>query len=292
MTSKVLDEYIRVRKKEVDGWLARCDGEIFARLLESQLENGIDGAVVEIGVHHGKSFIPMAISNNGRMCYAIDIFEKQALNIDVSGCGDKDVFTRNLMKFGVDANNVFIDERPSTDVSPGDIKNEVGRVRFFHIDGGHHFEVALNDLRLAEAVVGDDGVIAIDDVFRPEWPEVSMALFSYLANKTKDFVPFAIGYNKTYLCRRSFAALYRGILSDSDFLQLYFSKKYEVSNEAILVYQMYALPEWGMRERISHYLKTYHPDLAFFVKKFLGRVRPLGHVKADVTGQEPIRKLE
>src|ERR1700733_810142 len=98
MTSKVLDEYIRVRKKEVDGWLARCDGEIFARLLESQLENGIDGAVVEIGVHHGKSFIPMAISNNGRLCYAIDIFEKQALNIDVSGCGDKDVFTRNLMK--------------------------------------------------------------------------------------------------------------------------------------------------------------------------------------------------
>ncbi|RZF24726.1 class I SAM-dependent methyltransferase [Paraburkholderia sp. UYCP14C] len=292
MTNKVLDEYIRVRKKEVDGWLARCDGEIFALLLESQLENGINGAVVEIGVHHGKSFIPMAISNNGRLCYAIDIFENQAFNIDVSGRGDKDVFTRNLTKFGVDANDVFIDERPSTDVTPDDIKRKVGRVRFFHIDGGHHFEAALNDLRLAEAVVSDDGVIAIDDVFRPEWPEVSMALFSYLANKTQDFVPFAIGYNKTYLCRRSFATLYRGILTGSDFLQLYFSKKYEVSNEAILVYQTYALPEWGVRAKISHYMKIYHPDLAFSLKKFLGRVGNRGHVKVDATDQESVRKLE
>lgn len=107
--SKALDDYIRVRRKEVDGWLARCDGEIFARLLEAQLSNGMTGAIVEIGVHHGKSFIPMALSNDGRLCYAIDIFGRQELNTDISGCGDREIFTRNLTKFGVDANNVFID---------------------------------------------------------------------------------------------------------------------------------------------------------------------------------------
>jgi hypothetical protein len=271
MTSKILDEYIRHRRREVDGWLARCDAEIFARLLESQLGNGITGAIAEIGVHHGKSFIPMAISNNGRLCYAIDIFGRQEFNIDISGCGDKDVFVRNLTKFGVDAKGVFIDERPSTEVTPSDIEGKVGKVRFFHIDGGHHHDVALNDLNLAEAVVSDNGVIAIDDVFRPEWPEVSMALFSYLARKTKDFVPFAIGYNKTYLCQRPFAELYRGILTSSNFLQLYFSKKYEISNEAILVYQVYAVPEWGLRARVMHYMKTYHPDLVFSAKRLLGR---------------------
>ena len=271
MTSKIFDEYIRVRRKEVDGWLARSDAEIFATLLESQLANNITGAVAEIGVHHGKSFIPLAISNNGRLCYAIDIFGKQEFNIDSSGGGDKEVFIRNLTKFGVDAKGVFIDERPSTDVTPGDIEGKVGKVRFFHIDGGHHYEVALNDLKLAETVVADNGIIAIDDVFRPEWPEVSMALFGYLAGKTKDFVPFAIGYNKTYLCQSPFAELYRGILARNAFLQMYFSKKYEISNEAILVYQVYAVPEWRLGARVLHYMKTYHPDLVFSAKKLLGR---------------------
>lgn len=156
-------------------------------------------------------------------------------------------------------------------MTPQDIMGRVGKVRFFHIDGGHHHDVALSDLKLAEAVSSDDGIIAIDDVFRPEWPEVSMALFSYLASKTKDFVPFAIGYNKTYLCQRPFAELYRGVLTASAFLKMYFSKRYEISNEAILVYQMYPLPEWGFRARVMHYMKTYHPNFIFSLKKWLGR---------------------
>jgi hypothetical protein len=275
MIDKKLDGYIRAGKEGVEGWLARCDGEIFGSLLKYQVDNNIVGAVAEIGVHCGKSFIPMALSNGGRRCYAIDIFGRQELNVDGSGCGNKNRFMQNLTKFGVQASEVFIDERLSSEVLPGDIEERVGRVRFFHIDGGHHFEAIVNDLKLAESVVMDDGILAVDDVFRPEWPEVSMGVFSYLVAKEKDFVPFAIGFNKTYLCQRPFANFYRANLIGNDFLRMYLSKKYKVSNEEILVFQSYQLPEWGVKTRLLNYLKTYHPDLAYSLLKLRQRTGSL-----------------
>jgi hypothetical protein len=270
VANRKIDEYIRQRSREVSGWLSRCDGEIFSVLLGTQTERGIDGAVVEIGIHHGKTFIPLALSNDGRRCYAIDIFGRQDLNRDASGHGDKDIFIANLGRFGVAADGVCIDERLSTQVTSGDIDSKVGRARFFHVDGGHDVETVVYDLGLAQSVLMDQGVIAVDDVFRPEWPEVSMGLFSFLASRQKEYVPFAIGYNKTYLCQRACSGVYRDALKSNDFLRMYFSKAYRVSNDEILVFQRYPLPEWKFKRRVFNYLVTYHPDLAFQLRKVFG----------------------
>jgi hypothetical protein len=270
MANAKVDAYIRAQNKQVDGWLARSDGEIFSTLLQAQIERGIRGAVVEIGVHHGKTFIPMALSNDGQRCYAIDIFGRQDLNRDASGHGDKAAFLANLNRFGLAVDGICIDERLSTSVTAADIEHKVGKVRFFHVDGGHDVETVVNDLVLARAVLVAEGVIAIDDAFRPEWPEVSMGLFSFLAAGHDDFVPFAIGFNKTYLCRRGCADGYRDSLAKNDFLTMYFSKRYAVSNDAVLVFQRYPLPEWTIKRRMFNYLTTYHPDLAFQLRKVLG----------------------
>jgi hypothetical protein len=268
-----LSAYSRSGKNSVSGWLARSDAELFQALLTVQVQRNIVGAVAEIGVHHGKSFIPMAISNGGQKCYAIDIFGRQDLNIDASGSGDKQQLFDNLKRFGVATNGITIDERLSTVVQPGDIEARVGKVRFFHIDGGHHLEAIVNDLYLAEAVMLPEGIIAVDDVFRPEWPEVSMGLFSYLAGKKRDFIPFAVGFNKTYLCERAFAESYRSHLLGNDFLSMYLTKRYKVSQDEILVFQSYPLPEWGLKNRAMNYLKVFHPGLAYSLVKFRRRLR-------------------
>lgn len=268
-----LSAYSRSGKNSVGGWLARCDAELFEALLTVQVERNIVGAVAEIGVHHGKSFIPMAISNGGQKCYAIDIFGRQDLNIDASGSGDKQQFLANLQRFGVATDGIVIDQRLSTVVQPADIEAKVGKVRFFHIDGGHHLEAIVNDLYLAEAVMLPEGIVAVDDTFRPEWPEVSMGLFNYLAGKKRDLIPFAVGFNKTYLCERAYAESYRSHLLKHDFLSMYLTKRYQVSQDEILIFQAYALPEWGLKQRALNYLKVFHPDLAYSLFKLRGRRR-------------------
>lgn len=255
--------YCRSGKDSVNGWLARTDAEMISCLLATQTARGYRGAVAEVGVHHGKSFILLALCNLPEPCYAIDIFGQQSLNIDGSGKGDKQIFLAHLARHGVPAKQIVIDERLSGDVSAQDIITRAGHTRFFHIDGGHHLEAISHDLRLAEATMTGHGIIAVDDVFRPEWPEVSMGTFAHLASPQSQLTIFAIGFNKTYLCRKEHAPAYRAALLSNDFLRMFLGKTYRVGREEIVVYQQYPLPEWRLRQRLLHHLKTYHPDLAY-----------------------------
>lgn len=261
-----LKRYSRSGRDTVQGWLSRCDSEMFASLLGSQSIINVNGGVAEIGVHHGKSFILLALSNKGRNCYAVDLFGRQELNIDQSGSGDRQMFSSNLRRFGVDDNGIHIDERSSFDVRAADVEAAVGKVRFFHIDGGHHLEAVKNDLSLAISVLAKGGIVAVDDVFRPEWPEVSIGLFEFLAHQ-QTLVPFAIGFNKTFLCQKEFAEFYRRELLKDQFLQMYLTKACSISGSETLVFQRYPLPEWRIGLRVFNYLRTYHPEVAIILFK-------------------------
>lgn len=256
-----LYKYIRSDKERVQGWLGRVDGQIFYELLLFQNASKIDGGVAEIGVHHGKSFIALCLAmTEGQKAYAIDVFENQQQNLDNSGKGDKDIFIRNLSLFNIPSTAVVIDPRASDQVTEDDIRNAVGSIRFFSIDGGHWREVVKNDLLLANSVLAEAGVIALDDFMRPEWPEVSLGLFDWYEDSKTQIVPLAIGFNKLYLCRRTYLPNFRKCLEESTFLRLFLTKYYEFYDTTIPVFQSYQLPESGLRRRLREYLKLYHPD--------------------------------
>src|SRR4051812_2969356 len=169
-----LASYISSGSKQVPGWLARTDAEIFKAVLVGQVNRSLPGSAVEIGVHHGRSFIAMCLGlNDDEKAYCIDIFENQHLNKDFSGCGNKASFEKNLTTFGIGRDKVVIDPRSSQHVRWEEICDAVGKVRFFSVDGGHWLEIVHNDLRLAEASISEHGVIALDDFHRSEWPDVS-----------------------------------------------------------------------------------------------------------------------
>ena len=72
-------------------------------------QNGIEGNISEIGIHHGKLFLALEnIARPGEECVAIDVFEKQLHNIDRSGRGDYEKFLDNLNKYAVDPSRVVI----------------------------------------------------------------------------------------------------------------------------------------------------------------------------------------
>jgi hypothetical protein len=259
----MLARYVVKGRRQVQGWFGRVDAEIFHLLTACQNAQALDGGVAEIGLHHGKSFIALCLSlQHGQRAYGIDLFDNQHLNFDRSGEGDRSIVEQNLVRAGVDMSSVILDGRSSDQVSAPDILEAVGHVRFFSIDGGHWTGIVRNDLRLAEATLGECGVIALDDFLRAEWPDVSTGYFEWFRERSRPIVPFAIGFNKLYLCEERYRALYRKVLDDSSFLKVFLSRHYDFGGTDIYVYQKFALPEeWNLRTRIEEYIKLYHPDL-------------------------------
>ncbi|WP_170844643.1 class I SAM-dependent methyltransferase [Aliiruegeria lutimaris] len=266
-----LHKYIKSGRNRVKGWFSRCDAEIFGAILDTQMTNGIEGSVVEIGTHHGKSFIPLALSNNSKNSYVIDIFEDQHYNIDSSGTGNKERFLKNIEEAGIDTSSITIDQRPSTDVLPADIVSKVGKSRFFHVDGGHNFETVSHDINLALAVQSDPGVICVDDAFRPEWPDVAAAIFRTDSFIKGDSVMFAIGFNKAYFCHKEQVSFYQDALLESRILKLFMTGSYKHGKTNVDIYQQLPLPEWKLKYRFWWYLKQYHPDVALALRDLLLR---------------------
>lgn len=184
-------------------------GQAIAALSMHQNELGIQGAVAEIGVHHGKLFFVLYLTTKpDESALAIDVFGAQHLNIDKSGCGNKAVFLKHASRWSPGLDGLKIVEGSSLDLSPAQVLGAVGRVRLFSIDGSHTEVATTNDLRLADAVLTDDGVVIVDDCFNEFWPEVSTALFKFLMSGDSTLTPFAITPGKILLARQAAVARY------------------------------------------------------------------------------------
>ncbi len=132
--------YIHGPMRRVDGWFTRLDAEITATIARHQADLKLTGSVGEIGVHHGRMFVVLALAmKEGERAFAIDIFGDQHLNQDRSGHGDETVFRGNLVRHGIDVESrVAIIRGSSLNVDWTDVEAQVGaRARLFSIDGGH-----------------------------------------------------------------------------------------------------------------------------------------------------------
>ena len=82
----------------------------------------IHGAVGEIGVYHGRSFVPLALlRREGEVAVAIDCFEEQQHNRDDSGRGSEAAFHTTLRRFGC-AHDVVTFGCDSTMLAPADLR--------------------------------------------------------------------------------------------------------------------------------------------------------------------------
>jgi hypothetical protein len=185
-----------------------------------QDDTNIAGDIVEIGVFQGKSFLPLTFlrrDGTAERLIAIDCFDAQEHNLDNSGVGSYDILTKHLKKaHGVSALPPWLTiiSADSMTLSGADVTDNA---RIFSIDGSHTEQATFADILLADACVCDDGVIILDDCFNCDWPGVVSGLSRYLSKSGSDssFVPFAIGFNKVFLCRRGkhskyFSAFERG----------------------------------------------------------------------------------
>jgi Methyltransferase domain len=148
----------------VEGWVEPPILQVVVALSREQARQGVEGAVAEIGVHHGRFFISLLLTDPEGATVAVDVFDDQALNQDGMGKATRRVFERNLRRHADGAAAPQIWARDSTTLSGHDFRTSVGPVRLFSVDGGHSREVVAHDMRTAADALPAGGIVIADDV--------------------------------------------------------------------------------------------------------------------------------
>lgn len=268
-----LRRYARAGRNRIRGWFLRSDAEIFASILFDQARRRVDGAALEIGVHHGRSFVPLSLSASASdPAIAIDIFDRQDLNtVDPSGRGDYARFQRNIRQHG-DWSRTRPIASSSLDLQPRDLG---AKLRFASVDGAHWHDAVVSDLKLVEGAAGDDCVIALDDMFNPVFPEVMSGFFTWWASRP-NFIPLATSNGKAYLCRPAQQEHYQKVLLANGHLHFNHVKTIDFLGSQILV-----LAGFGgrLRPTLARTLYVYSPGLHARLKRLLKRTPPNNVVK-------------
>lgn len=194
-------QYAVALHREVNGWMGLSALGMTTAFSLWQHEQGHHGAVGEIGIHHGKYFIGLALlRGEDEYAVAIDLFEDQHLNIDWSGRGDREIFTNHLSRLGISLERLAIHKANSLDLSTLDLlkMSEGQHYRLFSIDGGHQTPNVLHDLEIVESALSSHGIAVLDDFYNGDWPGVNEGFFQYLPRGK--LRPLIYGDNKLFLC--------------------------------------------------------------------------------------------
>lgn len=271
-----ISKFIVRGRKRIAGWTSRIDAEIFVTIMLDQTRRGAKGDTLEIGVHHGRSFLLQNLcAGDGEAAIAVDIFDRQDLNVGHrSGKGDLAKFNSNVARYG-DVAKAKILQTSSLGLTTAELKTHTAGLRFGHIDGGHWFGAVLNDLRLTAGCAGDECVIAVDDFFNPDFPDVAAACYEWM-RENPGFVPMCASGGKVYLCRPGAEQLYFDALLRNNYLRFYFKAKTQLLDHDFLLFTgRYS----GLRGLARQYLLYYAPK--HFQKKIgaKGYTRSRGAVK-------------
>jgi hypothetical protein len=200
--------YARGGYLEVEGW--GVDDhliQVFVALDHIQRTHHVSGNLLEIGVHHGRTFALLAqLARGDETSFAIDLFEDQARNLDHSGLGDSSAFLQTMTRHapGTSYRTIVGDSLFLDFAAEG-----ITRVRFAHVDGAHYVDAVINDLMKVQDVIVAGGVVVVDDFLHSGFPGVAEACHRYLSSALpRKLVPFAVGRNKLFLTTHSHHSTY------------------------------------------------------------------------------------
>jgi hypothetical protein len=185
---------------QIEGWLDPR-AMIFSNYLKNYyLKDSFDS--LEIGIHHGKFFLGLEnITPKENIAFAIDVFDDQENNLDGSGKGNLEIFKEHIDKFAINKSRVKIIQQDSLQLKSSDYYDL--NFGIISIDGGHTENHTLNDLQFAQDIMDKETFVILDDILNPEWGGVVTGFAKFNSYHATKLVPFAIGYNKLFMCHLS-----------------------------------------------------------------------------------------
>lgn len=208
-------DYCANGQHAIEGWLQEDALLLTLALHRQQRSAGMAGGVAEIGVHHGKFFVALALLCEGdERALAVDVFEDQHLNPEGSGHGDRAVFEANLARWGV-AERAEVRRQDSLTLTPDEVRGAAGGgARLFSVDGSHSLRHTLNDLHVAAASLAPGGVVLLDDFLHAGWLGVTEAAVLLLHGDAPPLAPLAICGGKLALVAPPDHAAWMGRLAN------------------------------------------------------------------------------
>jgi hypothetical protein len=168
----------------VEGWFSRTDADLMIAVDRQQLDDGLDGDILEIGSFKGASAILLGcLLRSGEELVVCDPFGG-------AGIGDREplIYTDFVDPFRRDfeANYLRFHERlPRIVQTTSDHLPEANlgrRFRIIHVDGAHHYEAVRQDLLLTRDLLVPGGVVIFDDVLVRHTPGVTAAVWEGVVN--------------------------------------------------------------------------------------------------------------
>jgi hypothetical protein len=210
-----MEKFIKV-VNSIEGWF---EWQSICPLLEIVNNNQEKGNILEIGVHHGKSFIPMiTLLRDNEIAVACDVFEDQQFNYDNSGKGCSLKLKENIKKV-YDNDNIFdkikIIKSDSTKMNSDEYLHYTNgdKYRIISIDGCHTQSATLIDLRNAIKILSNDGIIILDDYFNHFWPGVKFGIDKFM-EENNDYRLVYLNANKFIICHKDNYTKYINILGN------------------------------------------------------------------------------
>ena len=173
----------------VEGWLSPESAGAWDSLLGFQERSGVEGDFLEIGVWHGKSALLSTMhSRENERCIFVDVAIREDAKKIIGN---------------VKAQNTFFIQAKSGQILHSKVLFERGseNFRWIHIDGAHTGQQVSGDLKLADLLLGEHGVVAVDDFMNVMYPQVTASVFEFLMNNRGRLSLFLCGFNKGYLIR-------------------------------------------------------------------------------------------
>lgn len=89
--------------------------------------------------------------------------------------------------------------------------------RWIHIDGEHSGTTVYEDLKMGCQLLGESGILVVDDFFNPVWPQITKAAFDFCSRHSQELALFLCGDNKGYFCRPRHMPLYMNYIRQQMF---------------------------------------------------------------------------
>jgi hypothetical protein len=197
---------------KVPGWITFENVIFFEFFLEELNLHAINGDVLEIGAHFGKTSIWLdrliLVSDKLHIC---DVFEKQNLITDANNLNEvydyykiiptRELFEQNFSRYGRNKPIIYQMESKFLEF---ELLNR--SFKFIHIDGAHTFQAVNTDLNIALAKICENGIIVMDDYRNYGALGVAEVFWSIVFEKklklvllTEDKAYFTFGNDNSYL---------------------------------------------------------------------------------------------
>lgn len=193
-----LDQLMR-QAAAIPGWFEPTDIAMFAAIGALQVEDGVRGDILEIGVYQGKSAVVLgSLLRTEEKLIVCDIFDDPAPSASVGREWAAQYSGLTLRTFEANYRRAHgglpvIHKAPSRELPTLGLPPTF---RLMHIDGSHLYDEVQHDLGMSRGLAGPETVVIFDDVVRESAPGVAAAVWAAVVHD--GLQPLALSKNKLY----------------------------------------------------------------------------------------------